>query len=215
MGLLDVVEDIPVVGDAVKTAEDATNAILDTIGLKGAPREIVDLVTGPLSDFFSTPVGSMFAHVLAGQAYSFLAPFVGPQLAAIGFALPDMIKGSSFDKAWTHEFLWRLKMTAGIMAGMALDQIQLDSSTIPADQMLPVEEIKSRSDQLIKAGKALEARYGSGLTLSPKSFDFVSCAKSLGVREDVLLEAAALLTNNMDFLRGKCTDAKTGKVVHC
>ena len=73
-------------------------------------------------DFAKTPVGLAVFRAMSTSLYGPLAFAIGPQLAAVSFAIPGLIKGDDFDKAWLTEVSWRSEEAAKILAPGIADQ---------------------------------------------------------------------------------------------
>lgn len=135
-----------IVGDVVRGVSRAVGGAVDVTADVGATLG-VDVVTspaydalrdvwdGPVKDFAHTDAGKTLLRAMAGGAYYGLVPVLGPQLAAISFAWPGLVRGEALDVAWLTEFSWRVEKTAeilgadvkvklGDMLGRVLGQIQ-------------------------------------------------------------------------------------------
>ena len=72
-----------------------------------------------LKQFANTPIGKIALVALASADYAAIAPFVGPQLAAITFATPGLAAGDDFAQAWTKGFIDRAQQLASDLGGQA------------------------------------------------------------------------------------------------
>jgi hypothetical protein len=119
-----------VVGTAVvATQTDVGKDILEGIpGSSVVAKGIQALITGPLKDFAGTPVGKMVLRAVATAAYMSGVGWVGPQLAALAFALPGLARGEGFAQAWVGEFVWRVEKLAEIMGASEAKQIAIDQA---------------------------------------------------------------------------------------
>lgn len=101
--------------DVANTVADVTTSIIDRIpgGLE---------VRQAVGDFAKTPAGSVFFRALATVTYQNLAwGALGPQLAAVAFAIPGLAAGDGFVESWVKEFNWRVSQTAGALPIPSLD----------------------------------------------------------------------------------------------
>lgn len=106
----------------------------------------VDWAGEQLKDFASTSFGQWFLRILAGSVvYTGLAPYLGPQLASVGFALPGVAKGDKFASAWTQEEIWRVSEAAKYFAGNAAKTL----SDAALAQLQPyLDQVKNLADEL-------------------------------------------------------------------
>lgn len=127
------------VSRAVGGAVDVTADVGSTLGVdvvtSPAYEALRDAWDGPVKDFAHTDAGKTLLRAMATGAYVGLVPVLGPQLAAISFAWPGLVRGERLDVAWLTEFSYRLEKTAeilgadvkvklGDMLGRVLGQIQ-------------------------------------------------------------------------------------------
>lgn len=115
-----------IVGDVVRGVSRAVGGAVDVTADVGATLG-VDVVTspaydalrevwdGPVKDFAHTDAGKTLLRAMATGAYFGLVPVLGPQLAAISFAWPGLVRGEALDVAWLTEFSYRVEKTAELL----------------------------------------------------------------------------------------------------
>lgn len=214
---------VNLVSDAVDWTTHTADDIVQTIGLpplvSQAEGVIVDLVKGPLRDFARTDIGRVVLRAFATGLYYQLGPTLGPQFAAVTFAVPGLLRGEDFDEAWTTEFLWRLTTSAAILAGMYFDskadfnsQSQTTSTSAVTDNATAAgQRLKEVFDTAAQIRDVLK-KY---LDVDVLSLDYHAVARELHVREDVLLEAFALVKRDSRALATYCTNAVDGSIISC
>lgn len=95
----------------VKLANDVVSSFEDLAAKVPGVSELADVA----GDFAKTTVGQIVTRAIATALYGSLAFVVGPQLAAVSFAVPGLMTGEQFDKAWLAEFKWRCEEAAKIL----------------------------------------------------------------------------------------------------
>ena len=101
--------------------ETIVNAAGDVLGvIPGADplyQAMKDVVEGPLRDFANTTVGATVLRAVSGAFTGGLSQlaFVGPQLATVAWAVPGVIQGDDFDKAWFAEVRYRAEKSAELL----------------------------------------------------------------------------------------------------
>jgi len=209
--LQDKAEDV--VDIALNTGDDVTKFL----GLGSLPsdvsQELLNLYKGPLRDFFRTAVGRVIARAFATLLYYNLAPLLGPQLAAVAFAFPGLLRGEKFDEAWATEFIWRVTTTAGILAGMAYEQYNIDAKqAFPPGTLPDADIIKKRLDEIFSVASKLKQLFPNVEAIDVLGFDYAATAQQFGVRQDVVLEALSLYTRKTDALKVFCSDIASGNI---
>lgn len=142
-GILSSIED-----DASNVVNGVVNALHVIPGVDWAGNE--------LKDFAGTTFGQWFLRILAGSVvYTGLAPYLGPQLASVGFALPGVAKGDKFATAWTQEEIWRISEAAKTLAGQAAQALS-DAALAQFEPYIDAiknlaSELESTADRLIQA----------------------------------------------------------------
>lgn len=178
--------------DAAGAVEDVGSSIVDKVG---------DIIPGPLKDAFSkfadTGIGHVVLFVASGGAYSALVPALGPQLAAVAFALPGMAKGDNFMKAWMEGFVERVTLLIKYFI----------STGIPQDQAADMAAQATQSD-MDKAQKYVD-QIGGVAKLA--GMDFQTLAAKAGIREDMAAEYLANANGNLSLPQSYKWDPATGK----
>lgn len=179
------------VGDAVNTvagvASDAAGDVLSIAEVIPGVSNAVTFFGSELQDFANTTVGTIALRAFASFVYPGLATVLGPQLAAVAFAIPGVAKGDNFSKAWLAEFLYRLEKTADIVGADAAGEL--------------VAQFQPAMDQLIAQAQAngldvetyaqqLEAQTGASLS---------DLANKLGVNAQILQTAIDYAANQIGF----------------
>lgn len=107
------------VSRAVGGAVDVTADVGSTLGVdvvtSPAFDALKDVWDGPVKDFAHTDVGKTLLRAMVSGAYMALVPVLGPQLAAISFAWPGLVRGERLDVAWLTEFSYRVEKTAEVL----------------------------------------------------------------------------------------------------
>lgn len=150
----------------VSSIEDDVSNVADSIvsALHTIPG--VDWAGEELKDFAGTNFGQWFLRILAGSVvYTGLAPYLGPQLASVGFALPGVIKGDKFASAWTQEEIWRISEAAKMYAGSAAQALS-DAALAQLQPYLDAiknlaTELQATADHLISLAGGDAANIGS------------------------------------------------------
>lgn len=204
----DVVKDTA--SSAVDAAVDVAKKALEPIGLQGLPDDVTrfigSLVTGPLKDFANTDVGRAVLRAFATSQYYYLAPILGPQLAAIAFAFPGLAQGKEPVKAWVDEFVYRVRTTGAMISSGQTSQpptLQAAYNKQKSDAMaggVPDPSLLLASNQLTKAVKWASAVLGAGI--DPRLEDTAQWADLLKVREDVLVTAIRLVMGDSEYKKG-------------
>lgn len=166
---------IDAISNAVDTVSDAISSI-PGIG------DAWQFFGGQAKDFAGTAFGQVALTAFATVSYGALAPALGalgPQLAAVTFAIPGLAKGDPFDKAWVEAFVSRLEKLAEYFGGKlaadaaaqfqpAMDKLVQDA----ADQGLGVDQLADK------------------LQLTQFSVDQLNkMAADAGIRPDILQQA--------------------------
>ncbi len=134
-------------GDIISDAANAVYGVASTV-VQATPLvntivdgPLKDLINGPLKDFANTTVGEVFLRALASSLTGGLSNIVGPQLATMAFAVPGLLKGDDFEKAWVDEFNKRLQMlgSSGIDIGPIAQQVPQGVHTLA--QHFPVNQV--------------------------------------------------------------------------
>lgn len=101
-------------------ASDAGDAFTSVAAVVPFSRELgaalKDLINGPLRDFARSPYGLVVLRAMTTTIYGPLAWMIGPQVAALAFALPGIARGEDFWHAWLTELNWRAEKTAEALA---------------------------------------------------------------------------------------------------
>lgn len=117
---------------------DAWHTITAPIRLAGDVVEDVpgfDVMSEAVQDFARTPIGKGVFRALSSSLFGPLAAVVGPQLATIAWAVPGLLAGDDFDRAWITEFQWRAQKTAETLGGDAAGAIVKEISPALFEQM--------------------------------------------------------------------------------
>jgi hypothetical protein len=115
-------------GGIVGTATDAVGSVWSGIPGSGAVDDITGAATQAMNDFANTAVGQTVLRALATSLTGGLAPYLGPQLATVAWAVPGLAAGNTnFIDAWSNEFKWRVETTA--------QQLGADVGKLIADQV--------------------------------------------------------------------------------
>lgn len=164
------------------TVSDAVDDIGDVLSNVPGAKELA----GAMGDFAHTAVGAVVLRAMSSAFYGSIAWTVGPQLASIAWAIPGLMRGDTFDKAWFDEVKWRTEQTAEILgadAGALIGQ------------------------QLAAALDALNKQFGVG-TLA--TWTEAQLAKAAGnIREDVA-RMALDKWNGIQLFRKEDYDAADG-----
>jgi hypothetical protein len=130
------------VGDRLSDAGDVFSSVAGQIPfapeLAGALR---DVINGPLRDFARSPVGLVVLRAMSTTIYGPLAWTIGPQVASLAFALPGLMRGDDFMRAWLTELQWRAEKTVEIGApgvGASLTP-KIQAAAAEMAKMLPAE----------------------------------------------------------------------------
>lgn len=167
---------------------DVTSVVSDVVDEIPGASDALQFFGNEAQDFANTTFGQVCLRAfVTWTAYPALAGVLGPQLAAVSFALPGVAKGDDFDQAWLGEFMYRLEKTAEIVGGDAANQA--------AAQFQPI--VDQLSQQAQNAG------------LDPQSFasnlegigaaKLQAMAQQLGVRADMLQTAIDYLAKESGF----------------
>jgi hypothetical protein len=133
------------IGDRVSDAGDVFSEVAAVVPfapeLGGA---LKDVINGPLRDFARTPYGLAVLRAMSTTIYGPLAWTIGPQVASLAFALPGLLRGEDFWRAWLTEVQWRAEKTAETLGPGAADVAtqQAFEAAQKAAEMLP-EELRS------------------------------------------------------------------------
>lgn len=209
-------------GDVIDAAVDTADDITKALGLPPIASDvkdaIVDLVKGPLRDFANTDVGRMVLRAFATGLYYQLGPILGPQFAAVAFAVPGVLRGEKFDQAWTTEFIWRVTTTATILGGMYLDDANADFQTqsqhIDLSQLPTTDQLGENLMQVVSLAKQFQdAPFFTSLDVM--NFPYNEYADQLGMRADRVMQALALAKRDDRALASFCTDIASGRVNLC
>lgn len=100
-------------GDLFGGAGDLATSAVDRIPggkwIRGAASDAVSALSGSKEGQI---VLAVISASLVSGGFTALAPVVGPQAASAAFAIPGMISGDSFSKAWVDGFTFRLAKLA-------------------------------------------------------------------------------------------------------
>lgn len=72
-------------------------------------------------DAARSPLGMVVLRAMTTMLYGSAAWAIGPQLAAVTFAIPGLMRGERFDEAWLGEFKWRVEKTAETLGPGVID----------------------------------------------------------------------------------------------
>ena len=104
--------------------EDAWDFVSDRVddlgaGVRALPggSELLDAA----QDFAKTPTGLVVMRAFSSMLYGSVAWAIGPQLAAVTFAVPGLFRGERFEEAWLTEFKWRVEKTAETLGPGVID----------------------------------------------------------------------------------------------
>lgn len=220
-----VLDDIIDVGEAVVEAVgDVVDDVSSFLGLPPLASEaaamVTSLVNGPLRDFARTAVGKTVLRALVLGPYMHLAPILGPQFAAVTFAIPGVLRGEKADEAWVKEFVWRVTTTASILSaggytpgGSAGPKQPIQE--IDGVKLLGGGDIDALLTHTLDAAKRLQQYIPDLSSVDVLSFDYRFWAAALDVRQDELLSALALLTGDRTATYTYCTDALSGNIITC
>ncbi len=152
--------------------------------------------------FASTPVGKTVLRAVATTAYMSAVPWVGPQLAALTFALPGLARGEEFSKAWVEEFVWRVQKLAEILGVGEAKQLIVDQAKDAVRKLL--DEFGGE-----EAIRQLWEQYGQG------RFDrlVTSLAARIELREDAVAMAVSGLLGLEPPPRSEWFDPVSGKLL--
>lgn len=98
--------------DVWEVVSDAGDVIVSVAGEIPIVPELAELA----KDFATTPGGAVVFRALATSLTGGLAPILGPQLATTAFAVPGLVRGEDFWRAWFDEFRWRAEKTSDVLA---------------------------------------------------------------------------------------------------
>ena len=171
---------------------------LDDFGdlIEGGADWISDAVGGPLKDLASNEWGVYLIRAVAGSFSAALAPILGPQLASVAWALPGLLKGERFDKAWLEEFSFRVQGVAewlGVEYGKQL-----------------IEQLHSASEELMAESREAFGDLPVDEAVKRLNLDIANFAQRLGIREDVAARIVAL-ARRMAPPQVERYDLETGK----
>jgi hypothetical protein len=179
----------------VDTFNDVVDEIEKIVQDNPGSEWVKDLANGPLRDFANTSIGQVLLRAMAGSLYGGLAPVLGPQLAAVAFALPGLIRGERFDQAWVAEFSWRL-MKLSEIGGEELGETASEQLRIAGEALIAKARRQFPNVPIDEALRSLQ--------LNPRDL-----AKELGIREDIAAQALAL-AQRQPFPDENDYDARTG-----
>lgn len=172
----------------VRTVTGAASDAADVLGVDVVTGPIVDVWEGPLRDWAHTDVGKTMLRAMGSAGYFALVPALGPQLAAVSFAWPGLVRGEPIDVAWLTEFSWRVQKTAEILGA----------------------EVKVKlGDELARVLGQLHVELDHG-NREILSWSAERVADYLSVpRVDVVAAALSLVKRSLDDLKGEW-DPETG-----
>jgi hypothetical protein len=199
--------------------DDAWDVV--TSAVSGVESVIPDFAKDAFNKFANTAIGHVVLFAISGSAFAALVPSVGPQLAAVAFALPGMAKGDNFMKAWTDGFMERITLLINYFAGGggttsgAAAQAKQDATSkmgLPADPASTAAATQQvanlASDQMAKL-TAYVASIGGPDKLG--NIDFQTLAQRAGVREDFAAQYLANAVGNLTLPKSYSFDPATGK----
>jgi hypothetical protein len=164
--------------DIVDAAEDVASSAVDAIpGLK---------------DFAGTVVGKVVLTAISGGLYAAAAPTLGPQLAAITFALPGLARGESFAKAWTQGFVERVTALIKYFVSVGI----------------PDDLASSEAGNIAQAAFDKLNVYAAQFKID--GLDIHALARLAGVREDFAAQYLAQATGDLSFVTDHTFDPATG-----
>ncbi len=188
------------VDDVTRPIGKAANAILQPFGdtiTWIVPDDIEEL----LNDFVKTDFGKVFMFVVTQGAtsslYSSLVPALGAQFASVSFALPGILRGEPFDKAWTTEFVRRVEETVKILvsdySGEAADTVADGAGEVVGEAAEYAKMAKEYGEELAKQWDQA-VRYLNDMLPPGTSVPWTAAelAEKLHVREDMAAYAIAL-----------------------
>lgn len=188
--------DIPIVDDVTGAVADVVSSVWDRIPGSGW----VDGVTGDCSDAIGelakTGVGEtvLRAISIALQGMSYAVPYVGGVLALCTVAIPGVVKGDSFDKAFIDEASYRIEKTAEYFAGKAGEEAGKKFSEYGGEQLkTAMDGLKEKAKEAFPDIPIEEAV--KQLNITPQAL-----ADALGIRPDM---AAYVIT----YVKGLGEDA--------
>lgn len=178
--------------DPLGTVEGVVSDVGDTIS-----SVVPDVLKDKFKEFAGSTIGHVVLFAASGGAYAILAPTLGPQVAAVAFALPGMAKGENFMKAWTEGFTERITILIKyfMSTGVPQDQAAQSATNLFTDQMQTVQHYVDSIGGVAKLG----------------GMDFKTLAEKAGVREDVAAEYLANAVGNLSLPTSYNFDPATGK----
>lgn len=140
-------------GDVAAGAEGAWSAVTGAFESTPLYGPLKDAVEGPLRDFAKTSYGKLVLRAITTQWYGPIAWTIGPQLAAVVFAFPGLMRGESFEDAWLLEFKWRAEKTAETLGPGVLEVFgaQLKEAMTALGDEFEVGELANRTAEELAA----------------------------------------------------------------
>lgn len=173
--------------DKVEDVWDATGArVVDAAdsAIRSLPggNELIEAA----GDFARSPAGMITLRAFSTMLFGSVAWAIGPQLAAVTFAVPGIMRGERFDEAWLTEFKWRVEKTAEILGPGIVDAF---------------------GTQLSDTLRKMMEQFGVGALVEMGVQEF---AKRYDIREDVAAFAMALW-NRVQLPPRDAFDPTTGR----
>lgn len=102
-----------------------------------------------MGDFAKTAVGQVVLRVISDSFFGSVAMVVGPQMASLTWAIPGLMRGDTFEKAWLDSFKLRVEETAEILGGPAAEFVakQLPTALLTLAQSFGVDEFATWTEQ--------------------------------------------------------------------
>lgn len=139
-------------------------------------------------DAARSPLGMVVLRAYTTMLYGSVAWAIGPQLAAVTFAIPGLMRGERFDEAWLGEFKWRVEKTAETLGPGVVDAF---------------------GAQLTTTLRKMLSDFGAGALVEMGVQEF---AKRYNIREDVAAFAMALW-NRVQLPPREAFDPATGRML--
>lgn len=135
-----------IVGGAVDVAGDVLEEIPMAPELYDA---LTSVVTGPMRDFAKTDFGMTVFRAMSTMLHGAAAVYLGPQVAALAFATPGLVRGEDFWTAWMKELAWRAEKTAEYFLPMASEALTpaIQSAADKLTAMIPYEDLSAMASE--------------------------------------------------------------------